>query len=130
MVESLEVWDTPFASKRFPSVNIEPAKGSVAEISVRVRCRGATYKVQFKFAASFKCTDESIFPVDRFNRLPRSGDSCCYLWKESPWCREFGECLAQLEATYGCSTLRHYVILGGDNVVEVLAVSNPTVEMD
>jgi hypothetical protein len=124
----LEVWDTPFASAKYPSVTLEPVKGKVAEVRVRIECRDASYHLEFKFAASFKCTDESVFPVDRFNQLPRSGDSCCYLWKESPWSRDFGECLAQVKAAYGCSTLRHYIILGGDNVVEVLAVGDPVVQ--
>ena len=126
MPESLKIWDTPFCRQRFPGVSIGIADGEGTQ-SVRVHGAETIHTVCFPSIASIKYTKEDLFPIDRFNKLPRNGDGCCYVWCESPWCREFAESASQIGFSLGSDDLKHYVILGGDWIVEALSVSEPVV---
>ncbi|MCA1589584.1 MAG: hypothetical protein LC734_04185 [Acidobacteria bacterium] len=51
---------------------------------------------------------------------------CSYMWRESPWLSEFnGE---HAEAVEG-GEVKHYVLLGGDYNVEILAIGDVSISV-
>ena len=86
------------------------------------------YLVQFERAAAFRCIDESVAPTKAFNTLKREEPtSCTYIWQDSSWLKEFAETQGIVDVYYG-GKLRHYVLLGGDIIAEILASEDPKIE--
>ena len=124
MTERLEIWETAFSEREFPSVSFRQAN-STSDYLVKV---ANEYELRISGVVSIRCTEEAFFPLDRFNILPREGTSCCYLWKNSSWIRDFDESSKQaITQAFNVNILVHYVILGGDNILEFLAVRLPEV---
>lgn len=115
-------WETPFADASFPSV----------WISIERILSGATiyvdaaelWQVSFDYIAGMKSCDESYDDNTRFH-IERDIDGLCsYFWEDSPWLGQFDSKFA--EVIEG-NTLAHYVLLGGDYNVEVLALGHPKI---
>jgi len=72
-----------------------------------------------------KISDETYDGNARFH-IPRERENLCsYIWNDSEWLKEISAEYAEL---VGEGVLRHYVLLGGDNNVEILAVGDVTIE--
>jgi len=124
-------WDTPFADKPFPSVT--PIFGAEGDgLTVVVMPHGLRqypgYKVYFANAALVMSYEETNAPADPewisaggHNLKP----SAPYKWEESPLLvrnRKLGR-----KAVFEAASIQHYVIAGGDWIVEVLAPSEPVI---
>ena len=113
----LKAWRTPFESESFPSVWVVCAGGELDKTSVFVGWP-AEYQVNFEHIVGLKICDETYDNNPRF-WVGRDEDKLCsYTWVDSPWLRDFN---AEYVEAMGGSTVTHYVLLGGDHNVEVLA---------
>jgi hypothetical protein len=87
------------------------------------------YNVRFSSIVAFRVHQEGMMPSSFPNVGPHR--TCCsFKDSESTWKREFVEASPYIEASFGrrFSDLMHYLIIGGDQVVEVLAYE-PDVEL-
>lgn len=128
----LSIWQTPFSGVLFPSVSPIPVPDALDAMMFAVAPRGiakySKYLVRFERAAAFRCEDESVAPTKVFNALKREEPrSCTYIWRGSPWLKEFEEMQGVVDVYYG-GKLKHYVLLGGDTIDEILASEDPKIE--
>jgi hypothetical protein len=126
-------WNTPFASQFFPSVIAAFATdqmthdGSLTVVVGRSHLEPyPKYLVQFGKVLQFNCLDESCAPP---LALPERGASdirsCSWQWLESPTINSYQGCNYDSE---GPQELLHYLIFGGDNIVEVVGKMRPSIE--
>ncbi len=126
----LERWKLPFANSLHPSVSLIIPPNSVDRLIVVVMPQGLEeypgYILDFKRAHFTIAYDESCAkPTDPywFEQQKQAGNSCAYIWHNSP--------LVRLQSGIGCpqsndiTKLKHYLLLGGDSIVEVLAYEEP-----
>jgi hypothetical protein len=124
-------WDVPFAEARDPSVTLITEQGrESAEVVVFVVAPHGLdeypkYLVRFDKVLAVLCYEESLALGRGYPGLPNPQASvCAYLWPDSPW----------LRASRGWAEFshwpepHHYVIFGGDSIVELLASGEPEVE--
>jgi hypothetical protein len=122
-MSKLLAWETPFMSYFFPSVWISMG-AHLGEMSVFVEGE-KRWRVWFDSVVALKICDESF---DRNARLHVERDRhrlCSYTWEDSAWRQEFQTELAE---TLEEKPLCHYVLLGGDHNVEVLALGSVQIE--
>ncbi len=120
----LVAWKTPFASAEWPSVCVSLNR-ILRETTIFVES-GRRWKISFDYVAALKVSDESYDDNTRFQIERDEADLCSYLWLDSPWSGQFNS--EHTEVVEG-NFLRHYVLLGGDYNVEVLALGNPNIEI-
>src|SRR5262245_6706400 len=121
-------WDAPFAEARDPSVSLITERGGDAAILV-VAPLGTDqypkYLVRFDRVLVSFCYEEAV-ALDRdypaLTGIERS--VCAYLWGNSPWLRASSGVADSLEL----SGLQHYLVFGGDSIVELIASGQPKVE--
>jgi hypothetical protein len=121
-------WDVLFAEARDPSVSLITERGGDAAVLV-VAPLGThqypKYLVRFDRVLVSFCYEEAI-ALDRDYRaltgIERS--VCAYLWTDSPWLRASSGVADLLEL----SDLHHYLVFGGDSIVELIASGQPKVE--
>ena len=78
----------------------------------------AKWKIQFERIVGLKVNDETYDNNSRF-LVDRDGDHLCsYIWEDSPWLHDFN---AEYVEAMEDGKVLHYVFLGGDYNVEVLA---------
>lgn len=119
----LKVWKTPFMSHSFPSVwfSVDTHLGNV-NVFVKGDRR---WRVRFDHIAGLKICDENYDRNTRFHIKREQDGLCSYTWEYSPWLEEFE---IELVETVEEKPLYHYVLLGGDHNVEVLALGNVEIE--
>ena len=127
-VTDLIRWDVPFAEARDPSVRFITEQGGDAAMIV-VAPSGIDqypkYLVRFKRVLVSLCYEEAIALGRDYRTL--SGierSTCAYVWSDSPWL----SAIRGLAELLGLSDLKHYLVLGGDSIVEVIAAGPPKVE--
>ena len=129
----LQVWDTPFAETLFPGVAVAPDAECSNCVSVVVSPSGIDqypkYILRFEPFGAYRCDDESLASIESFNTVARSGSASTYKWEGSPWLEQFVKDSGGLANSYHGKPLEHFVILGGDLNVDVLAPNPPTVEV-
>ena len=133
--EYLEIWKTPFTEAAFPAVapifppdDPNPSTKDRFPFKVVVMPHGfgkyPGYVIDFMRAHVVLSYDESCAnPDSHWVELVRNAPrSCAYVWHGSSLLREYNGIGCEFEAE-----LRHYVILGGDSIVEVLTYEEPSV---
>lgn len=122
-MSKLIAWETPFSSASFPSVFVlvERLDGAIVRVNADQQ-----WKIQFQYVAGLKVCDESYDDNTRFHIEGSEQALCSYLWKDSPWLNEFNtEHAEAVEA----GELKHYVLLGGDYNVEILALGDVAIKL-
>ncbi len=107
----IELWRTPFSDASFPSIRSVTLD---EDLQATVITKGGKYLVVFPFVATFRCSDESL-PCSWLSSTP---PGCSIIVSNSRWCRESSDQASYVDEIFG--NLTHYVILGGDRVLEVL----------
>lgn len=115
-------WKTPFASASWPSswVSMERV---LSRPTIYVHAE-QLWQINFDYVAGIKVCDESYDDNTRFHIERDVDDLCSYYWEDSDWLEQFNS--EGAEACEGGS-LAHYVILGGDYNIEILALGNPRI---
>ncbi len=89
------------------------------------------YLVDFGEVLAFTCMDESCCPerdissakVDEAIKNDKS--VCAFQWLDSPWLKSYEGC----HDPYGEGKFSHYLIYGGDNNIEVITQTVPTIKI-
>ena len=116
-VANLVRWDVPFAGARDPSVSlITEQGGDVATLVVSPHGvdQYPKYLVRFDKVLAMLCYEEALALDRAYRAVP---GTCAYIWADSSWLRASSSYAEFL----GLRELRHYVVLGGDSIVELLA---------
>jgi hypothetical protein len=120
-------WPVPFARARHPSVSLITEQGGDAAILV-VAPTGVDqypkYTVRFGKALALLCFEEA-YSLDRGYRALTGLDQsvCAYLWPRSACLESYrrgGE-------VFGWKDMQHYLVFGGDSIVEIVAAGEPEV---
>lgn len=130
-VTHLVRWDVPFAEARHPSVTLITEQGhESADVAVLVVAPHGIdaypkYLVRFDKVLAMLCYEEALALDRGYGSLAGVQPSvCAYLWADSPWLRASRGRAEFLQ----WPDLRHYVVFGGDSIVELLASGEPRVE--
>lgn len=118
-ISKLLRWETPISDCPFPSIV------SIVRVdSLQIAVAAATDKFEFSFPVcmAFRCTDESI-PWHG----PESKVGTTAILDGSPWLDSYFNDQEVIRMTYG-GPCRHFVILGGDWNVEILAANDPSIK--
>lgn len=123
-------WETPFFAKHFPSVCVRSDLEACNEVEIIVAPWGTDkypkYRRHFETILAYRCADESYAPVALTNSiLPEKQIGSSYYWEDSPWLQEFNETKSLWDGEH--PVLRHFVLFGGDLVVEILASKQPVI---
>lgn len=124
----LVLWDVPFGESRYPSLSLITEEGGDVAMLVVAPSGLDTYPkflVRFPRVITLLCYEEAY----AFNRGYREltgidSNRCAYLWTDSPWL----QCYRKGREVFAWTDLWHYLIFGGDSIVEVIAAVQPTVE--
>jgi hypothetical protein len=123
-------WDVPFANGQVPSVGcITDPNGSKVVLVVRPQGIGRypQYLVRFSDVVLLFCYEETCAIKRDWDTLPRSESGlCAYRWITSPWLQHY-RVLEDIQFNKS-GKLHHYILLGGDSIVELIALGEPTVE--
>lgn len=121
-------WDVPFAGARDPSVSLITEQGGDAVTLVVAPLgidRYPKHLVRFDKVITLLCYEEA-FAFDRGHRA-LSGiapDCCACLWTDSPWMKSY----RKGTEVFDWKDLQHYLVFGGDSVVELIASGPPKVD--
>jgi len=126
-------WETPFAETRRPSVGVVvEARSDGADIlKLVVAPYGLNgypkYLINFGSVIGFTCMEEAFSPPRDYDlSMFEENQLSAYEYLDSPWIKSY-EC--GIDVLPGVGRLRHYLIFGGDNNVEVVSRTAPTVEV-
>ena len=112
----LRAWRTPFEAEEFPSVWVA-CDGDLSNTTVFVGLP-ARWRIDFEHIVGLKVSDETYDQNRRFH-VERDDNTCCsYTWENSPWLANFD---AEYLEVLGGTKVTHFVLLGGDYNVEILA---------
>ena len=112
----MRAWRTPFEAEEFPSVWVS-YNGLLDDALVSIGLP-ARWQIRFEHVVGLKVCDETYDHNPRFH-VERDDESVCsYTWEDSPWLSDFN---ADYVETLGGTKVTHYVLLGGDYNVELLA---------
>lgn len=120
----LKAWKTPFQNESFPSVWVTSEKGGLDNTLVFVGWP-AKWKIQFERIVGLKVNDETYDSNKRFWIDRDVNDLCSYTWENSPWLQDFN---ADFVEALEDGKVIHYVFLGGDHNVEILACGKVTID--
>ena len=128
--------ETPFTEIEWPSVVVITNRGSNGEylLEVVVAPTGINqypkYLVEFGDVVGFSAMEEMHFPDHDFKDAKTTEEKlCAYRFVESPWLKfyERGEYfLFNLDGGTK-ETLTHYVIFGGDDILQVVTKNEPMI---
>jgi hypothetical protein len=124
-------WDVPFAISLDPSVGVLTEDlGQSLTLAVAPQGLGnyPKYLVRFKNVVTLLCYEETC-AIDRGYRslIWSEADLCAYRWITSPWLKHY-RVLEDILFSRSAEKLNHYLLFGGDTIVEVIALGEPTVE--
>ena len=126
-------WPTPFAHVELPSVVVIPNLDAVDMLDVVVAPHGLDrypkYLIKFQCVPAYRCLGESTVP-DQYLLHADNPHRSSYIWEGSPWLAEFEDSRDNIEASFMVpfSDVKHYVVFGGDSIVEILAAKEPLIE--
>jgi hypothetical protein len=127
-VNHLVRWDVPFAEVRNPSVSLITERGGdVATLIVAPHGidQYPKYLVRFDRVLAVLCYEEALALDRGYRALTGVHVSvCAYIWADSPWLLASCRHAEFLRLT----DLRHYLVFGGDSIVELLASGASKVE--
>ena len=123
-------WDVPFSGAFYPTViatfhtATKSAPGKM-EITIGIS-DGTQFRVESASVLAFTCLDESCAPKRWFSTAETEQlETCAYHCLESPWIKSYEGC--QYDANGNPIPLNHYLIYGGDNIVEFVCQNEPLV---
>ena len=131
----LEKWDLPFSNELWPSVSVIIPPDSTGRVKVVVMPEGLGrypgYLLEFDAAPFVMVYDETCAPrpiSEWFEMLKTIPKSSAIIWHDSPLVKQYAgigaiSFLHRIENP----TLKHYMISGGDSIVEILAYLEPSV---
>ncbi len=129
-IAKLVRWDVPFARAFYPSVVARyqtgeaPSPGMI-EITVSLS-DGTKFRVECKSVLAFTCFDEGCAPQRWFSTAETAqGEISAYHCLDSPWIKSYEGC--QFDAEGNIIPLNHYLIFGGDYIVEFVCQYEPVV---
>lgn len=123
-------WNVPFAGAFYPSVTATFATATQLsqgkmEVTVSVS-DGTLFRIESTSVLAFTCLDESCTPKRWFSTAEtEQGEISAYHCLESPWIGSYEGC--QYDANGDPIPLNHYLIYGGDNIVEFVCQHEPVV---
>ena len=125
-------WDVPFADAFYPSVTASfetTNRLSEGRMQITVSVNdGTRYQVECSSVLAFTFLDEGCTPKRWFSIVEtEQAESCAHHCLESPWIKSYESC--QFDADGRPIPLNHYLIYGGDNIVEFLCRYEPTVSV-
>lgn len=131
-------WDTPFADAQFPSVVTFVNAGELpssftleAVVSPKGLDEYPKYRVQFGDVIAFAAMEEMHFPGADFENVDVEGQGkfCSYKFLNSPWLESYTQGEYFLFNTDGgdSESLTHYVIFGGDDILQVVTRNEPEI---
>lgn len=130
-------WETPFTDSRWPSVLIltETDRKGRYLMSAVVAPKGIDlypkYRVHFGEVVAFTCMEEMHFPERDFaDAICDEEGLAAYEFLDSTWLKSYSKGEYFLFNTDGGTTeiLRHFLLVGGDNNVEVITKNMPVFE--
>ncbi len=131
-------WKTLFTDNRLPSATIvvKPISPESDEICAIVAPTGIDqypkYIVNFGEVVAFTCMEEMHFPERDFAGASFDEEGlAAYEYLDSTWLRAYSKGEYFLYNVDGGKSerLRHYLIVGGDNNIEVITRNEPTFEV-
>lgn len=131
----VERWETPFTDARDPSVGVivEADEVGADALTLVVAPSGLDkypkYLVRFASVVAFTCREEAFAPeIVGIDGVPfEDRRASAHLWMGSPWVESYRKG-GPLVPAAGDGDLRHYLVFGGDNTVEVVTSAEPEVE--
>lgn len=128
-------WETPFTDKRWPSATVMTGPNHPDyELEVVVAPFGIDsypkYVVNFGNVIAFSCMEEMHFPERDFAEAECEEEGlAAYEFLESTWLESYrkGEYFLFNEGDNKNEKLRHFLIVGGDNNVEVITKHLPRI---
>lgn len=130
-------WETPFTDKRWPSavILVQPVATGPYPVSALVAPFGVDnypkYLVHFGEAVAFTCMEEMHFPErDTAEAECKEEGLAAYEYLDSTWLKSYekGEFFLFNIDGGNSERLRHYLIVGGDNNIEVITKNEPIFE--
>ena len=115
-------WDTPFARHTFPSVWLN-VNTNLANVHVYVEA-DKVWELSFNDIVALKICEEEFDENRRFHIERDEENLCSYMWQESEWLSEFTK---EHTEDIKDGALIHYVLLGGDHNIEILAIGGVTI---
>ena len=120
----LRAWRTPFESEKFPSIWVSSNGGPLDTTTVNVGWP-AQWSITFERVVGLKVCDESYDNNKRFWVERDLNDLCTYTWEDSPWLADFSSDYVNAMED---GNVIHYVLLGGDYNVELLAFGKVSID--
>ena len=131
-------WETPFTDVQWPSAVILVQPAGLAEpnpVSALVAPDGVNkypkYFVHFGDVVAFTCMEEMHFPERDFGEAECEAEGLsAYEYLDSTWLKSYtaGEYFLFNIDGGSSERLRHFLIVGGDNYIEVITRHNPVIE--
>ena len=124
-------WNVPFAAAFYPSVSaIFETASQLSEGKLEVTISvsdGIRFQVDSSSVLAFTCLDEGCAPKRWFSSVEtKQVKTCAYHCLDSPWIASYEGC--QIDTALGKPyPLNHYLIYGGDNIVEFVCRNEPSV---
>lgn len=131
---SLELWATPFAREKWPSVVLIPESRGIATATILVAPGGIAaypkYLIWFSAVYSFAAEEEagglSVYD-GRVHGFP-SADGCAFIWNGSPQAAAYSTLHPKPATRGGRGPMVHYLLFGGDSNVGVVSAEQPEIE--
>jgi len=89
------------------------------------------YVIEFSSVYAFSCEEEagSISYAGALKEQRSEELGCSYIWQDSPQAITYGTFVPDMAFHGGNGPVRHYVILGGDYNVGIVAADFPTIRV-
>lgn len=127
-------WETPFTETSYPSVGvyIEHGENEAILLSAIVAPEGIDeypkYLLHFNEIIEFICYEEAFSPDRGYEKIEKEPKGLsAYKWLNSPNIKAYKEGSGFL-ASDDNAAMNHYVIFGGDNIVEIVTFNEYTIE--
>jgi len=87
---------------------------------------GTRFRIESRTVLAFTCLDESCTPKRWFSTVETEQvETCAYHCLQSPWVTSYEGC--QYDANGNPTPLNHYLIYGGDNIIEFVCQHEPVI---
>ena len=129
----MQNWNQEFREIKFPSVELFLTTGNTEHSFLNiVVCRDIIeypkYIIHFVGYLAFRSNEESGFGFDFDFELPKNSFAMfnSIVLEESPWLKSKSNLIEFLNTG---KTFRHFIFVGGDNIVEIITDSDPKVSI-
>ncbi|CAG0945169.1 hypothetical protein ANRL1_02171 [Anaerolineae bacterium] len=127
----LVLWDVPFAHDRLPAVSVL-GEQQEAQTTLVVRGMGSYpgWIVDFASSPVVLQHDEMNSPASAVfeSALSRGMSGCAFKWLNSPALAEYGRIGAAAVFDQQGLPMQHFVVVGGDWIVQILSIHEPSLQ--